>query len=133
MKPIISPWLIYLIDLFDNLKGLLNIVLILSGCAVGVILFIWFICLIDYYVNDDFTIKCKKYLRKSIIWLFISGLLFVAIPSKDTMYTMLVLDNVTSDNIQSIGKTGKDVVDYIVNQIDKVVNNKDEKENKWLT
>lgn len=21
MKPIISPWLIYLIDLFDNLKG----------------------------------------------------------------------------------------------------------------
>lgn len=130
MKPIISPWLIYLIDLFDNLKVLFNIVSILSGCAVGVILFIWFICLIDYDVDDDFIIACKKYLKKSIIWLFISGLLFIAIPSKDTMYTMLVLDNVTSDNIQAIGKTGKDVVDYIVNQIDKIVNNKDEKENK---
>lgn len=35
MKPIISPWLIYLIDLFDNLKVLFNIVSILSGCAVG--------------------------------------------------------------------------------------------------
>lgn len=130
MKPIISPWLIYLIDLFDNLKVLFNIVSILSGCAVGVILFIWFICLIDYDVDDDFIIVCKKYLKKSIIWLFISGLLFIAIPSKDTMYTMLVLDNVTSDNIQPIGKTGKDVVDYIVNQIDKVVNKDDEKENK---
>jgi hypothetical protein len=43
---------------------------------------------------------------------------------------MLVLDNVTTDNIQTIGKTGKDVVDYITDQIDKVVNDKDEKENK---
>lgn len=42
------------------------------------------------------------------------------------MYAMLVLDNVTTDNIQAIGKTGKDAVDYIVNQIDKVVNDKEE-------
>lgn len=44
------------------------------------------------------------------------------------MYTMIVLDNVTTDNIQAIGKTGKDVIDYITDQIDKVVN--DKKENK---
>ena len=43
---------------------------------------------------------------------------------------MLTLDNVTTNNIQTIGKTGKDVVDYITNQIDKIVNDKDEKENK---
>lgn len=46
------------------------------------------------------------------------------------MYTMLVLENVTTDNIQAIGKTGKDVVDYITDQIDKVVNKDDEEENK---
>ena len=46
------------------------------------------------------------------------------------MYTMIVLDNVTTDNIQAIGKTGKDVVDYIVGQIDKVVNEDEDKENK---
>lgn len=43
-------------------------------------------------------------------------------PSKDTMYTMLALDNLTTDNIQAIGKTGKDVIDYISDQIDKIVN-----------
>ena len=46
---------------------------------------------------------------------------------------MLVLDNVTTDNIQTIGKTGKDVVDYITDQIDKVVNdnkNDDTEENE---
>lgn len=42
------------------------------------------------------------------------------------MYTMIVLDNVTTDNIQAIGKTGKDVVDYITDQIDKIVNDKEE-------
>lgn len=130
MKPIINPWLIYLINLFDNLRVLLIITLILFGCITIGILLTWFICVVDCYMDDDFIIACKKYLKKSIIWLFISGLLFITIPSKDTMYTMLVLDNVTSDNIQTIGKTGKDVVDYIVNQIDKIVNNKDEKENK---
>lgn len=130
MKPIINPWLIYLINLFDNLKLLLIITLILLACITVGILLTWFICVVDCYMDDDFIIACKKYLKKSIIWLFISGLLFITIPSKDTMYTMLVLDNVTSDNIQTIGKTGKDVVDYIVNQIDKIVNNKDEKENK---
>lgn len=72
----------------------------------------------------------KKYLKKSIIWVVVSGLLFAVVPSKDTMYVMLTLDNVTTDNIQAIGKTGKDVVDYIIDQIDKIVNKDDEKENK---
>ena len=131
MKPIISPWLIYLIDLFGNLKGMLNITLILLGFAVVVISITWVLFLIDYNEQDANVITaCKKYLKKSIIWLCISSLLFIAIPSKDTMYTMLVLENVTSDNIQAIGKTGKDVVDYITDQIDKIVNKDDEKENK---
>ena len=133
MKPIISPWLIYLIDLFDCLKGLLNIALILLVCAIVVILIIWFACFIDDYHDerdDNVIIVCKKRLKKLIIWLGISGLLFTAIPSKDTMYTMLVLENVTTENIQDIGKTGKDVVDYITDQIDKIVNKDYEKENK---
>ena len=43
---------------------------------------------------------------------------------------MAVVNEITPDNIQTIGKTGKDVVDYITDQIDKIVNDKDEKENK---
>lgn len=48
----------------------------------------------------------------------------------ETIYTMAAVKEITPDNIQAIGKTGKDVVDYITDQIDKVVNNKDKKENK---
>ena len=130
MKPIISPWLIYLIDLFDNLKGLLIIALILLGCAAVVLSIIWFIGSVDYGQDEDHIVTCKKHLKQSVIWLCVSGLLFATVPSKDTMYTMFVLDNVTTDNIQAIGKTGKDVVDYITDQIDKIMNEDDEKENK---
>ena len=124
MKPIISPWLIYLINLFDNLNVLLSAVLFLLGGAVATLLIIWFFNSMDR--NDNCIVVCKKCLKKLIIWLCVSSLLFTAIPSKDTMYTMIVLDNVTTDNIQTIGKTGKDVVDYITDQIDKVVNDKEE-------
>nr|UWD75420.1 MAG: hypothetical protein [Bacteriophage sp.] len=126
MKPIISPWWIYLIDLFDNLKGLLGVALFLLGGAAVALLIIWFFSSLDYEQDEGPIVACKKYLKKSVIWLCVSGLLFTVIPSKDTMYTMIVLDNVTTDNIQAIGKTGKDIIDYITDQIDKVVNNKEE-------
>lgn len=126
MKPIISPWWIYLIDLFDNLKGLLGVALFLLGGAAVALLIIWFFSSLDYEQDEGPIVACKKYLKKSVIWLCVSGLLFTVIPSKDTMYTMIVLDNVTTDNIQAIGKTGKDIIDYITDQIDKVVNDKEE-------
>lgn len=126
MKPTISPWWIYLIDLFDNLKGLLGVALFLLGGAAVALLIIWFFSSLDYEQDEGPIVACKKYLKKSVIWLCVSGLLFTVIPSKDTMYTMIVLDNVTTDNIQAIGKTGKDIIDYITDQIDKVVNNKEE-------
>ena len=87
---------------------------------------IWFFSSRDYEQDYDVIVTCKKYLKKSVIWLCVSGLLFTVIPSKDTMYTMVVLENVTMDNIQAIGKTGKDVINYITDQIDKVVNDKEE-------
>ena len=125
MKPIINPWLIYLINLFDNLKGLLTVALFLLGCVAVVLSVIWFFGSMDYEQDYEPIVACKKNLKKSVIWLCVSGLLFTVIPSKDTMYTMIVLDNVTTDNIQAIGKTSKDVIDYITDQIDKVVNDKE--------
>lgn len=47
-------------------------------------------------------------------------------PNTETIYTMAVVNEITPDNIQTIGKTGKDVVDYITDQIDKIVNDKEE-------
>ena len=122
MNPIISPWLIYFAELADSINTTFLFV-------VWIAFIIMAFAFIPYMDNKkDETLK--QCLKKSFIWFCISIAIVVITPSKDTVYTMVVLDNVTTDSIQEIGKTGKDVVDYITDQIDKIVNDKDEKENK---
>lgn len=128
MNPIISPWSIYLINVLSGLKNIF-IVAVAAAILVGIGNAIYFLIVIDspYYNEDDEKdqnkiLNIKKCFKKSVVGLIISALLFVITPSKDTMYTMLALDNLTTDNIQAIGKTGKDVIDYVADQIDKIVN-----------
>ena len=122
MKPIISPWLIYFAELADSIN--------MAFLFVTFIAFIIMAFAFIPYMDNKKDETLKQCLKKSFIWFCISVEIVVMTPSKDTVYTMVVLDNVTTDNIQTIGKTGKDVVDYITDQIDKIVNEDDEKENK---
>lgn len=122
MNPIISPWLIYFAELSENING--------AFAFIAFIAFIVMVFAFILYADDGENKRIKRCLRKSFIWFCISVTIIVVTPSKDTIYTMIVLDNVTTDNIQKIGKTGKDVVDYITDQIDKVVNKDDKEENK---
>lgn len=122
MKPIINPWLIYFAELADSIN--------MTFLFVALIAFIIMAFAFIPYMDNKKDETLKQCLKKSFIWFCISIAIVVITPSKDTVYTMVVLDNVTTDSIQAIGKTGKDVVDYITDQIDKIVNDKDEKENK---
>lgn len=65
-------------------------------------------------------------MKKCAIVSVISAVTLVITPSTETIYTMAVVNEITPDNIQTIGKTGKNVVDYITDQIDKIVNDKEE-------
>lgn len=128
MNPIINPWSIYLINVLSGLKNFF-IAAVVAAIFVGIGSAIYFLTVIadPYYDEDDEKdqnkiLNIKKCFKKSIVGLIISALLVVITPSKDTMYTMLALDNLTTDNIQAIGKTGKDVIDYVSDQIDKIVN-----------
>ena len=122
MNSIISPWLIYFAELADSIN--------MTFLFVALIAFIIMAFAFIPYMDNKKDETLKQCLKKSFIWFCISIAIVVITPSKDTVYTMVVLDNVTTDSIQAIGKTGKDVVDYITDQIDKIVNDKDEKENK---
>ena len=139
MNPIINPWSIYLINVLSGLKNFF-IAEVVVAIFVGIGSAIYFLTVIadPYYDEDDEKdqnkiLNIKKCFKKSVVGLIISALLVVITPSKDTMYTMLALDNLTTDNIQAIGKTGKDVIDYVSDQIDKIVNgnkNNDVEENE---
>lgn len=122
MKPIISPWLIYFASRADNLTTFFGVIAGICGSiAVGT-----FLAGLTGY-NEPF--KFRKTINKSIIGCVVMTIITIMTPNTETIYTMMAANEITPDNIQAIGKTGKDVVDYITEQIDKVVNEDDEKEN----
>ena len=126
MKPIISPWLIYFASRADNLTTFFGVIAgICSIIAMGA----FFAGLAGY----DEPFKFRKTISKSIIGCVVMTIITIMTPNTETIYTMTVVKEITPDNIQAIGKTGKDVVDYITDQIDKIVNdnkNDDTEENE---
>ena len=123
MKPIISPWLIYFASRADNLTIFFGVI---AGICGFIAICAFFVGLDGY----DEPFKFRKTISKSIIGCVVMTIITIMTPNTETIYTMTVVKEITPDNIQAIGKTGKDVVDYIIDQIDKVVNKDDEKENK---
>lgn len=119
MKPIISPWLIYFASRADNLTIFFGAIAGICGSiAVGA-----FLAGLTGY-NEPF--KFRKTINKSIIGCVVMTIITIMTPNTETIYTMMAANEITQDNIQAIGKTGKDVVDYITDQIDKIVNDKDD-------
>jgi hypothetical protein len=119
MKPIISPWTIYFASRADSLK-------ILAGCILICCIIAICIAFIEGDIDYGSVLTHKSFMKKCAIVSVISAVTLVITPSTETIYTMAVVNEITPDNIQTIGKTGKDVVDYIIDQIDKVVNDKEE-------
>ena len=115
--PIISPWIFYLISVFDALKIILTIVSIALG-FVMVFLLAGFFCNLEYYSDVKEAWEDYKWIKKFVVGLIVILLLLVVIPSKETMYTMLVADNVTYENVEIATDTIKDGVDYIFEKLD---------------
>ena len=119
MEPIISPWLIYFASRADNLVTFFGVI---AGICGSITISALFAGIAGY--NEPF--KFRKTISKSIIGCVVMTIIAIMTPNTETIYTMAVVNEITPDNIQTIGKTGKDVVDYITDQIDKVVNDKEE-------
>lgn len=113
---VISPWLFYIIDLLDKLR---EVAIIVFWIIVVTILITGFIALLEgEYWEDKIIQKLKKALKLSVIPIVISSVMYVAIPSKDMMYKMLVSKYVTYENIDKATNTIKDGVDYIFEKLD---------------
>lgn len=119
MKPIVSPWTIYFASRADSLK-------ILAGCILICCIIAICIAFIEGDIDYGSVLTHKSFMKKCAIVSVISAVTLVITPSTETIYTMAVVKEITPDNIQAIGKTGKDVIDYIIDQIDKVINDKEE-------
>lgn len=110
MEPIISPWIIYAVQLLDNLHGVCMVLFVLSVSA-SVILAL-------PVIVDDEDLP-KKYLKKTVIIAAVCGGMASIIPNKETMITMIAVSYITPDNIQMVQGN---VVEFIRQIIEAVQN-----------
>lgn len=111
MDPIISPWLIYAINVVHNITGIVIFMLVLS--VVGIVLFGF-----SYSVNDSEYSETErknrrfaaKWLKRSFVFLAVAVTIGTFIPSKETMVAMLISIYATPDNIQS---AQGNIVDFV--------------------
>ena len=111
MKPIINPWLFYLVDCLEGLK-------MVCICAVPVLVVV--IGYITFTIDDLGRGDGKELIRtRKIVIIFSISILIVIpfIPSKETCYKMMVASQITDNNIQKAEDVIKDSVDYIFEKI----------------
>ena len=111
MKPIINPWLFYIVDCLDGLKTL---------CILAVPLLVFVIGYITVTIDDLGRGDGKELIRTRKIVILFSILLLVVIPfipSKETCYKMMVASQITDTNVQKAEDVIKNSVDYIFEKI----------------
>jgi len=114
MTPIINPWIFYVIDICNNIKNILS--LIIPIFCIGTIgLFVGWI-IIGCGNNENLNRKGYiKVIKTSVIILCTSFLFSIFIPSKETIEKMIIAQNVTYERMEIVGETVKNVYDDIMN------------------
>lgn len=114
MKPIINPWLFYLVDCLEGLK---------TVCVISVPVLVIVIGFLTATIDDlgrgeEKELKSARKTRKIVIFFSIFLLIVIPfIPSKETCYKMMVASQITDNNIQKAEDVIKNSVDYIFEKI----------------
>ena len=121
MKPIISPIWFYLVNLFSKV-GYFTMALIIGGIILTGVITIF---LLAIETEGDFESEEERrrwygYLKKGIITIIAAGVLYCAVPSETTCYKIMAAQVVTPDNIATVGKTGGDIINYIVESVKEI-------------
>lgn len=111
---IINPWIFYAIDVLVSLEDFLfTMILIILALFVGAFLG----AIYEKSEESETYIKCISWIKKLVIAFFICTSIVIAIPTRETMYTMLVSSYVTTDNIETVSDVIQDSVDYIFEKL----------------
>ena len=118
MSPIINPLFFYFISVTDVLRFLL----LIGGFGfAAIVVFVGFICCVDYDAKD-----IVKFLKKPLIIGLIVGTIGVFLPSENTCYKMLAASLITPDNIEVVKDGTQELVDYIINVADQITEDDDD-------
>lgn len=122
MKPIINPWLFYLVDVIGNFKSSCFVLLLIIVIGFGATVLIEIGEAADELELD--TVKVIKTLKRMAVVGVLLMTLNMLLPSKKTCYQMMIASQVTEENVKKAEDVIKDSVDYIFEKMN--TNNKGE-------
>lgn len=109
MEPIINPFIFYIIFLGGSLGNVL--ITLCIGIMITAML----------YAFEAEISKAKKFFAIGILVLLFESI----IPNEATCYRMLAASAVTPNNLTAVGQTAEDIVDYIIESVDKMLDEED--------
>jgi hypothetical protein len=116
---IINPLWFYLISVSSNLQ--------IACVVIAIFAFVFiFVGLLMYPILEDMGADLKGWGPKLMIIGIVCTFISILTPSKETCYQMMVASLVTKENIEMTAEAGKEAVDYIVNSIDKLLDEQEE-------
>lgn len=122
MQPIINPALFYLIDLSKGLSFFFGII---GGFTLVVVFIVGLLVMCeDGYDTEDMETwkRIKYFLIVGLACIFMT----VIIPSEETCYKMVAANIVTPNNIEAVGGTATDIIDYIVDSVEEIIDGKED-------
>lgn len=120
--PIINPWWLYLYNVIGGIHVVLEVFLILG--IVGFLCVGLFLLLagVDMCGDEDVIVVLKKLFKQlSIALVCIIGA-YILVPNQDLMMKMFILDNITYENLETVGGITKEGFDYVMESIDELIN-----------
>ena len=112
-NPIISPWVIYLIDKID-MVGILFFIAWITGCLVGIL------CLVEgssiIYTQEEQKIWNKR-ARKALLVSVILFIVAMLMPNSTTLTKMIIAQQITPNNITTAKELTTEVMKDTVNFI----------------
>lgn len=128
MEPIINPLWFYLISVVDNLQTVVGIILILSCIALAIVSILMFFESAELYLEEPEKQAYFKYLKTTLKVIIPCIILTILTPSSDTIYKMIIADNITPHNIEAVGDTIEGGIDYIFEKINSLTLDEVEKD-----
>ena len=128
MEPIINPLWFYLIDVVDNLQIVVGIILMLSCIAFAIVSLIMFFEYSELYLEEREKQTYFKYLKTALKVIIPCIIITILTPSSDTIYKMIIADNITPHNIEVVGDTIEGGIDYIFEKINSLTLDEVEKD-----
>lgn len=128
MEPIINPIWFYLIDVVDNINLICMIMLVIAFIAVGIISICVLCDVMADIIGEDEKQAYFKYIKISLKVIIPCIIITSFTPSSDTIYKMIIADNITPHNIEAVGDTIEGGIDYIFEKINSLTLDEVEKD-----